>query len=39
VSGGYTNLDVGVHYATPAESASEMWIDDVVADTSPIGCN
>jgi len=39
VAGGYTNVDVGVHYATPNQLASEMWIDDVVADTSPIGCN
>lgn len=39
VAGGYSNLDAGVHYATPDQRASQMWIDEVVADTSPIGCN
>lgn len=39
VGGGYTNVDVGVHYATPNQSASHMWIDEVVADTKPVGCN
>lgn len=38
VAGGYTNIDVGFHYATPAQPASEMFVDEVVADTSPIGC-
>jgi hypothetical protein len=39
VTGGYTNMDIGVHYATPAQQAVTMWIDEVVADTSPISCN
>lgn len=36
---GYTNLDVGVHYATPGQSPVDLWIDEVILDTSPIGCN
>lgn len=39
VAGGYTNLDVGLHYATPPQGPVHMWIDDVVADVAPIGCN
>jgi hypothetical protein len=39
VAGGYTNLDVGVHYATPAQGPAEVWVDEVVADYAPIGCN
>jgi hypothetical protein len=39
VMGGYTNMDIGVHYATPAQQGVTMWIDEVVADTSPIGCD
>lgn len=39
VANGYTNVDVGVHYATPAQTASRMWIDEVVIDTSPIACD
>jgi len=36
---GYTNLDVGVHYATPNQSPVLMWVDEVIVDTAPIGCN
>jgi len=39
VANGYTNVDVGVHYATPAQAASHMWIDEVVVDTAPVTCN
>jgi hypothetical protein len=39
VDGGYTNIDVGFHYATPTQPASEMFVDEIVADTSPIGCD
>lgn len=39
VAGGYTNLDVGVHYATPGQLASHFWIDEVVADTAPVACD
>jgi hypothetical protein len=39
VAGGYTNFDVGVHYATPAQAAASLWIDEVVVDAAPIGCN
>ncbi len=39
VQGGYTNLDVGVHYATPAQSSAKLFIDEIVADTAAIGCN
>jgi hypothetical protein len=39
VAGGYTNVDVGIHYATPAQAAAQLWIDDVVADVTPIGCD
>ncbi|HUS29086.1 MAG TPA: hypothetical protein VMZ53_11265 [Kofleriaceae bacterium] len=39
VAGGYTNVDVGVHYATDTQPAVSLWIDDVVVDTNPIGCN
>jgi hypothetical protein len=36
---GYTGVDFGLHYATPAQGPVVMWIDDVVVDTSPIACN
>ena len=39
VAGGYTNVDVGVHYATPSQAASHFWVDEVVIDTSPVTCN
>ncbi len=39
VAGGYTNVDVGVHYATPDQGASRMWVDEVVVDTSPVTCD
>ena len=39
VGGGYSNIDVGFHYATPAQPASEMFVDEIVAATSPIGCD
>lgn len=39
VAGGYTNVDIGVHYATPAQAPAEMWVDEVVVDLTPIGCN
>jgi hypothetical protein len=39
VAGGYTNVDVGIHYATPAQEAGSLSIDEVVVDTTPIGCN
>jgi hypothetical protein len=38
VAGGYTTLDVGVHYATAPQPPVQLWIDEVVADTSPIAC-
>lgn len=39
VGGGYTNVDVGVHYATPTQTASHLWIDELVLDTAPVSCN
>lgn len=39
VAGGYTNVDVGVHYATPTQAAAHLWIDEVVLDTAPVTCN
>jgi hypothetical protein len=39
VAGGYTNLDAGFHYATPTQSAARMFVDEIVADTSPISCD
>ncbi len=39
VGGGYTNVDIGVHYATPGQGAAQFWIDEVVIDTSPVTCN
>ncbi|MFN0250974.1 MAG: hypothetical protein ACKV2T_29135 [Kofleriaceae bacterium] len=39
VNGGYTNVEQGVHYATPEQSASHFWIDEVVLDTSPVTCD
>lgn len=39
VAGGYTNIDVGVHYATDTQGPASLWIDDIVVDTNPIGCN
>jgi hypothetical protein len=39
VDGGYTNVDQGVHYATPGQSAAHFWIDEVVVDTSPVACD
>jgi hypothetical protein len=36
---GYTGLDIGLHYATPAQAPVEMWIDELVVDVAPIGCN
>ncbi len=39
VQGGYTNFDAGFHYATPTQPAAKMFIDEIVADTAPIGCN
>jgi hypothetical protein len=39
VAGGYSNVDAGVHYATPGQAASRLWIDEVVADIAPIGCD
>jgi hypothetical protein len=39
VTGGYTHIDVGVHYATNTQPQVEMWIDEVVVDTVPIACN
>lgn len=39
VAGGFTSLDAGIHYATPMQRAARMFVDEVVADTSPIGCD
>lgn len=39
VGGGYSNIDVGFHYATPAQPGSTMFVDEVVAATAPIGCD
>lgn len=39
VTGGYTQADVGIHYATAAQTPAELWADEVVIDTIPIGCN
>lgn len=39
VDGGYSNIDVGFHYATPAQPGATMFVDEIVADTAPIGCN
>jgi hypothetical protein len=39
VAGGYTNVDAGIHYANEVQSPGSLWIDDIVLDTSPIGCN
>lgn len=36
---GYSAMDFGIHYATPNQTAIRLWIDEVIADTSPIGCN
>jgi hypothetical protein len=39
VDNGYTNIDAGFHYATPSQTAATMFVDEVVADTTPIGCD
>lgn len=39
VAGGYTNVDVGVHYTTDTQPTVSLWVDEVVVDTSPIGCD
>ena len=36
---GYSAVDFGVHYATPAQGPVVLWVDDVVIDTVPVGCN
>jgi hypothetical protein len=35
---GYTTLDVGIHYTDPAQGPVEVYVDDVVADTTRVGC-
>lgn len=39
VAGGYTQVEAGVHYASSAQTPVTMYVDEFVADTSPIGCN
>lgn len=39
VAGGYTNVDVGVHYATPGQAESHFWVDEVVVDSQPVACD
>lgn len=39
VAGGYTNVDEGVHYATPAQAPAHFYVDEVVVDTSPVTCD
>ena len=39
VAGGYAAFDAGVHYANGSQSPVSVWMDDVVVDTAPIGCN
>jgi hypothetical protein len=39
VTGGYSYLDVGVHYAMDTQPQVAMWIDEVVVDTVPVACN
>jgi hypothetical protein len=39
VAGGYTNIDAGVHYATPDQTPAHMFVDEIVAKTSAIGCD
>ncbi len=39
VVGGYSNIDVGFHYATPTQPGSRMFVDEIVAATAPIGCD
>lgn len=38
VVGGYTNMEVGVHYTTPGQTPVSLWVDEVVLDSVPIGC-
>lgn len=37
--GGFSGVDIGLHYATPNQSPVSMWIDEVIVSTAPIGCN
>lgn len=39
VGTGYSGVDIGIHYATPDQTPVQMWIDELIADTAPIGCN
>ncbi len=36
---GYSGVDIGIHYATPNQAPVHMWIDEVIADIAPIGCD
>lgn len=36
---GYTSVDVGIHYADPAQNPVTAYVDDVVAGTKRYGCN
>lgn len=39
VTGGFYALVGGVHYASPLQNAARLWVDEVIADTQPIGCD
>jgi hypothetical protein len=36
---GYTSLDVGIHYTDPGQGPIEVFVDDVIAGTTRIGCD
>jgi hypothetical protein len=36
---GYTSLDVGIHYTDTGQGPVEVYVDDVVAGNTRIGCN
>jgi hypothetical protein len=37
--GGYSRLVAGIQYASVAQDAIEVWVDDAVVSTQPIGCD
>jgi hypothetical protein len=36
---GYTVIDAGIHYTEPEQGPVELYVDDVVAGTSRVGCD